>query len=186
MKTNFTPQYTHRVILHFRSICSSHLSFQQHLLSAQRVYSQYGIEICFGSGQSLALSEEEAEKYSVVDGECDWEITEGEISEIQKLGKPAASSGIFVYYVEKFKTGDLGCGGHAKDKPACLVSTNASKWDTAHEVGHVLLTSKFEPVHSRDIKNLMHADAAKYHKTPILTDSQISQIKRSPYCMKYL
>lgn len=176
-------QFTHRVTLHFRSLSLTNASFQSHLTSAEQVYAQYGIKIVFGSGMSLHLTDEQLKKYTQVDGTCNWKITTGEIAEIQKLGG-STSSGVTVFYVDRFKSGILGCGGHAPNKPACLVARSGSKWDTAHELGHVLLTSSFTPVHSTDINNLMHATASSYAKTPILTPKQVEQIKKSPFCVK--
>ena len=179
-------KFTHHVTLHFRSISLTSVPFAKMLECAQEVYKPYGIEIKFGTGQSLLLSEEETKKYEQIDGSCEWKITSGEYADVQKLGAETSPKGIKVYFVKKFSQANLlGCGGHAPNKPACIVAATSSKWVMAHEVGHVLLTSKFKPVHSSDKKNLMYKSAIPYKSVPILTDKQVEQVKKSPYCVKY-
>ena len=174
---------THRIRLNFVSLCLTNVQFETILKSTELVYSQYGIGVEFSSGVSLGLPPDKAKKYEKVDGACKWKITSGELSEIQNLGGPFPFLEIGVFYVDRFTSGLLGCGGHADGEPACIVAANASKWDTAHEIGHVLLGSAFRPVHSTDVKNLMHESASTYAKTPILTPTQVTQIKKHPSCM---
>ncbi len=175
--------FTHQVKLHVRSLSLTDVSFDTIKKSTEDVYTQYGIKIEWGPGMCLALSEDEAKKYEQVDGSCKWTLEPGERQDLQKLGGPIPSNEILVFYINRFTSGSLGCGGHMPNAPACIVAAHASRWDTAHEVGHVLLTSTFSPVHSEDTNNLMHATASTYPATPILTDSQVSQITSSPCCV---
>lgn len=175
---------THRVRLHFRSISLTDVPFDKHLSSAEAVYAPHGIKVEFGSGMSLGLSDEEARKFEQVDGSCTWSITSGEFAELQQMGGTVPSTEILVFYVNRFSSSTLlGCGGHATGRPACIVAAKGSRWDTAHEVGHVLLTSAFAPVHSPDAKNLMHASSVPA-TTPGLTAAQVTQIKKSPCCVR--
>ena len=177
--------FTHRVRLHFRSLSLTDVPFDTLLESAQKVYAPYGIKIEFRTGMSLGLSEDEAKQYDSVDGQCTWSISAGEFKEVQGLGGPVPPTEILVFYVQRFgKAGLLGCGGHTTGRPACIVAAKATQWDTAHEVGHVLLTPAFIPVHSSDTKNLMYAFSSKSTTTPVLTDAQVTQIKKSPCCVK--
>jgi hypothetical protein len=175
--------FTHRVRLHFRSLSLTDVAFDQILKSAEDCYAPHGIRIEFASGMSLGLSDDEAKKFEQVDGSCKWTVTEGEFAELQKLGGTVPSNEILVYYISKFDTSLLGCGGHAPNRPACILASKASRWDTAHEVGHVLLTSAFSPVHHANEKNLMHATSVPA-TTPSLDAAQVAQIKRSPCCVK--
>lgn len=177
---------THRVGLHFRSLSLTKASFDDHLKSAQQTYAQYGIRIDCMSGESLHLSEEQAKKFAKVDGACKWKITTGEYAEVQGLARHGVAwNDIVVYYVGAFSSATLlGCGGHLDGKPACIVAGKASKWDTAHEVGHVLLGPGFTPVHSSDRKNLMHATQATFSPLPVLSPAQVAQIKRSTCCVR--
>lgn len=179
-------KFTHRVGLHFRSLSLTNISFQTLLKSAELVYAQYGIQVVFRSGQSLGLSEAEAKRFEQVDGTCKWKITSGEYRDVQKLGGPVSPTEILVYYVKRFsKAGSLGCGGHIPGHPACIVAASGSRWTTAHEVGHVLLGSSFIPVHSSDTKNLMYKSTPGISaKLPILTNKQVTQIKKSPCCVR--
>jgi len=174
---------THRVRLHFRSLSLTETPFDELLRSAELVYAPHGIQIEFQSGMSLGLSEDEAERFQQIDGSCNWNIDSGEFSELQQLHAAVPSTEILVYYVERFgEAGLLGCGGHATERPACIVAARASRWDTAHEIGHVLLTSAFSPVHSTDPANLMFQFSSTSNTTPILTAAQVAQMKASPCC----
>jgi hypothetical protein len=174
---------THRVRLHFRSLSLTDTPFDELLRSAELVYAPHGIQVEFQSGMSLGLSPEEAERFQQVDGSCGWTIDSGEFSELQQLGEAVPETDILVYYVERFgEAGLLGCGGHAAGRPACIVASQASRWDTAHEIGHVLLTSAFSPVHSTDPANLMFQFSSTSSTTPILTADQVAQMKASPCC----
>lgn len=176
------PGYQHRVRLHFRSIARQNVAFKQSLLDAQVVYSQYGIKIEFGSGESLMLTAAQTQLFDRIDDRCRWVLTSGEFDQLHSLGSRAPSNEILVYYVKSLRQGKLGCGGHAPNRPAVTVGGQASRWDTAHEVGHVLLGSSFAPVHVNDRRNLMHPTVAKYATIPVLTDKQVKQMRRSVCC----
>ncbi|MCC6127092.1 MAG: peptidoglycan-binding protein [Pirellulales bacterium] len=175
--------FDRRVRLHFRSIALTNVPFERSLSNAEIVYAQYGIKIEFASGQSIALTESQREKFDQIDQECNWDLNDGEFNELQGLGSRAPANDILVFYVHTFADGNtLGCGGHAPNRPACTVTANALAWDTAHEVGHVLLTSRFSPVHVNDRRNLMHPTSRSLASTPILTDRQVAKIRSSPLC----
>ena len=174
--------YKHRVRLHFRSIALQNVFFQTTLKSTQLVYAQYGIKIEFGSGQSLLLTPDQMNIFDKIDGECNWSITDGEYNQLHNLGNRCPPNEVLVYYVKKLHDA-LGCGGHAPKRPAVTVAAKASQWDTAHEVGHVLLGSGFRPVHSAHLGNLMHESASTYFQTPILTDKQIKQMRKHICCI---
>jgi len=176
--------YTSQVTLHFRSISLTNVPFSQSMANAEKVYAQYGIKIQFGSGKSLLLSESEEQVFNQVDGECNWAINSGEFNQLHRLGGRVPSTDILVYFVRRFASQNLlGCGGHATNRPACTVAANASPWDTAHEIGHVLLTSSFRPVHvSSHRRNLMYPWSSNDRRTKVLTNSQINQIRRSTCC----
>lgn len=173
---------THYVRLHFRSLSLTDVPFHHLLQNTQIVYRQYGIRIDFASGKSLALTPQQAQRYATVDGQCTWDITSGEHSEVQQLGGPVPSFDIAVYYISRFSEALRGCGGHAAGRPACIVAANGGPWTTAHEVGHVLLTSSFSPVHSPDSNNLMFTPTPTTASVPILTAAQVQKMKESPCC----
>lgn len=175
--------FTHRVRLHFRSISLTEVPFNTILAHTQSVYAPYGIKIEFASGMSLGLPEDQLAELTRIDSACVWDVTSGDAADLLKLGVGIGPTDIAVFYVDSFADGDLGCGGHLKNKPACIVARTGSKWDTAHEVGHVLLGSGFSPVHVDDINNLMHPTASAYAKTPVFTDAQLQRIRASNLCV---
>ena len=176
------PSYQHRVRLHFRSIALHKIPFERSLLDAQVIFGQYGIKVEYGSGESLLLTPAQMRLFDRIDNDCEWTLSAGEYNELHSLGTRAPDNEILVYQVKALKGGDLGCGGHAVNRPAVTVAAAASRWDTAHEVGHVLLGSSFSPVHVSDRRNLMHPTTSRYATIPVLTDGQVKQMRRSVCC----
>jgi hypothetical protein len=177
------PGFKHRVGLHFRSLALTNVPFERSLANAEKIYGFYGIKAEFASGQSIALTADQRAKFDKIDQECDWDLNDGEFNELQSLGSRAPSTDILVFFVHSFAESTLlGCGGHAKDRPACTIAARAGAWDMAHEVAHVLLTSSFAPVHNSDRRNLMHATEPFVTRVPVFSDRQIAQIRKSPLC----
>jgi Putative peptidoglycan binding domain len=176
------PGYQHHVRLHYRSIALPKVSFERSLLDAQVIFGQYGIKVDYGSGESMLLTPAQMRLFDRIDNDCEWTLSTGEYNELHSLGTRAPDNEILVYQVKALKAGLLGCGGHAVNRPAVTVAAHASRWDTAHEVGHVLLGSGFSPVHVNDRRNLMHPTAATYSTIPVLTDKQVQQMRRSVCC----
>lgn len=172
----------YRVGLHFRSLAMTQVSFDRHLRSTHQVYDRCGITIEMKSAKSLHLSEADARRFKRMDGTCEWEITSGEYADLQRLSSDVSSSEIVVFYVDGFDGDHDGCGGHLRNRPACIVGAATNQWVTAHEVGHVLLTSSFLPVHHASHRNLMNG-SVNGHATPFLNLEQVAQIKRSRCCV---
>jgi len=185
--------YTHRVGLHFRSLKLTNVPFNRILNTAKTIYAQYGIKLEYRSGESLNLTDAEARKFARIDGTCRWEITNGEYAELQRLGGATPNNEITVFYVDGFSEAINGCGGHLKNRPACFVADQGTRWTTAHEIGHVLLTGGFDNdpttpgvnnAHSNDNANLMYRRSSLgFANVPILTAAQVRQIKSSPCCV---
>lgn len=175
------PRHTHRVRLHFRSISMQNVPFETSLTAAQEVYDQYGIKIEFGSGESLMLTPAQAAIFDRIDQACEWELNSGEYAQLHQLGTPAPSNEIVVYYVRELQDAG-GCGGHATNRPAVTVAAATTKWATAHEVGHALLTKDFNPIHFSDTNNLMWDQVLNFSGTPLLTDKQVAKIRTSLFC----
>lgn len=177
-------QFTHSIRLHFKSLTLTDVPFNTILSSTQAVYAQYGIKVDFGSGESLRLAPDQAARLQQIDGQCGWTVTSGEYAELQRLGTPVSPNDIVVYFVDRFGQALNGCGGHMPNRPACIVARAGTKFCTAHEVCHVLLTSAFSPVHINDIHNLMHSVDLPRTATPVLTPAQVARIKLSPLCRR--
>jgi hypothetical protein len=173
----------HRVRLHFRSIALTDVPFHRSLANTENVFAQYGIKIEFASGQSIGLSPDQQQLFLQIDQDCTWELDDGEFSELHELGTPAPPNDVLVFHVSKFSENTLlGCGGHAKNRPACTVAAHAGAWDTAHEVCHVLLGKAFAPVHIVDQRNLMYQYSIARSAIPVLTSRQVAQIRTSACC----
>jgi hypothetical protein len=175
--------FTHAISLHFRSLTLTDVPFDTILSSTQAVYAQFGIRVDFGSGLSLGLSDDVADRFKQIDGQCNWNAA-GEFFDVEQLGGGIPSGGIGVFFVDRFEQALNGCGGHAPNRPACIVAKAGTNFCTAHEVCHILLTSGFSPVHIDDATNLMHSVDLQRATTPTLTQAQRDQVKRSPLCRK--
>lgn len=179
-------RHQHRVRLHFRSVALTNVPFDRILSDTEIIYAQYGIQIVFANGESLGLSDADTALFEQIDQDCKWTLNDGEFNQLHSLGSPAPANDVLVYYVKTFKKATLlGCGGHATKRPALTVAARASRWDTAHELGHVLLTSAFAPVHLNDTRNLMHPTASAYMDIPVLNDKQVQQIRASVCCQAF-
>lgn len=178
------PGFQHRVRLHFRSINLTNVTFARIFSSTERVYAQYGIKIEMASGKSLLLTPEQTNRFFWINESCAWTIDSGELHELQGMGGSVPSNEILVYYVNRFDDSNLlGCGGHANNRPAATIASHGHRYDTAHEVGHVLLTSHFSPVHSGKTSNLMYAYSVNNHETPVLENKQLDQMRSSVCCV---
>lgn len=175
--------FTHAISLHFRSLTLTAVPFNTILASTQAVYAQFGIRVDFGSGLSLGLSPEDADRFRQIDGQCQWTAS-GEFFDVQQQGGTIPAGGIGVFFVDRFQQALNGCGGHAPDRPACIVAKAGTRFCTAHEVCHILLTPGFTPVHINDTTNLMHSVDLQRAAVPTLTQAQVDQIKRSPLCRR--
>ncbi len=175
--------FKHRIRIHFRSLALSDVPFERILSSAQAVYAQYGIEIFFASGESLGLSTDQEARFNVVGQNCTWDLDSGEFADLQAMGTPVPNTDVKLFIVNQFQeTNVLGCGGHAAGKPACAVTHDCSRWDPAHEIGHVLLTKAFSPVHSTSPRNLMFGTSSNGPTTLALTEKQLLKMRSSPVC----
>ncbi len=175
--------FTHRVRLHFRSISLTDVPFETVLSHTQLVYAQHGIKVEYGSGMSLMLTPAETAQLEQIDGTCTWSITNGEYANLLQRGGSVPSNEITVFFVNRFSESINGCGGHMANRPACIVAKAGTKWCTAHEVCHVLLTSSFTPVHITNTGNLMHPVDITRSATPGLTPAQVTRIKASAMCV---
>lgn len=175
------PRPSHRVRAHFRSLSLTVVPFEDAFRNASTVYGQYGIDFQFGSGASLLLTPAQTALFDRIDEDCNWTLTSGEYDQLHGLGAPSPNNGIKIYFVNKMR-GVLGCGGHAPNRPAATVAAAAWRWDMAHEVGHVLLTSSFAPVHHPHARNLMNSFPANNAVIKVLTVAQVRQMRLHPCC----
>ena len=177
------PSFTHRINLHFRALSLTDVPFDRMMSSTERVYAQYGIEARFASGASLALSEADQNRFNIIKQNCDWVMDSGEFFELQQMGPSFPLTDIGVFIVNKFQqTEVLGCGGHSTNEPACTVTHDCRRWDVAHELCHVLLTSAFVPAHTSDTRNLMFVHSNHGDNPLALTEKQLARIRLSPLC----
>lgn len=181
----------HRVRLHFRSIAVPFVPEFTALAFAQQVYGQYDIDIVMASGQSLALDPLETVKLHTIDGQCKWDQTNDEQKLLFGMGgtQGVNPTDVLVYYVNAIKkdNGDElnGCAGHEPTQPAVVVGSAGSRWTLAHELGHVLLGSKFDPVHmDDDTTNVMHSPTTDITANPPnFNEAQLEAIRKSKCCV---
>jgi hypothetical protein len=178
---------THRFRIVFRSIAIPIIPEMQALAAARSVYERYGFRVDEGPGMSLLLSPDEALTLNVLDGECLWDQEHDEQELLFSIGggrQGVAHTDIMVYYVNDIHEPDGspigGCAGHRPGAPAVVVRSAAARFSMAHEVCHVLLTSRFAPVHHASANNLMFDTEAWTADPPGLNEAQVRAIRRSP------
>jgi peptidoglycan hydrolase-like protein with peptidoglycan-binding domain len=184
-------KFDFRIRVHLRTINTPAVSEFTQFAGAQEVFRQYGIDMQMATGQSLLLTDEERLKLNVVDGQCLWDQVSDEQRLLHDLGgrQGVGPTDILVYFANEIKkldgSGLDGCAGHAPGRPAVMLSSTATKYAMAHEVCHVLLSSKFSPVHVTDKSNLMFDGyLGNLTKTPpVLTADQLKAVRASPYCV---
>ena len=176
------PAPRHRVRVHFRSIAMADVPFENSFRNARTVYGQYGINFEFGSGESLLLTSAQTALFDRIDQQCNWIMTSGEYDQLHRLGASSPRNHVKVYFVNRMR-GVLGCGGHAPNRPAATVAKTAWRWDMAHEVGHVLLTSSFPQVHHPHARNLMNAFPANNAVIKVLTVAQVRKMRSHACCL---
>jgi len=116
-----------------------------------------------------------------IDVQCTWQPSSVEYTELIGSASDVSSSEIVVFYVDRFSEARLlGCGGHLPNRPACIVAAAGTQWTTAHEAGHVLLSSNYLPVHHADEGNLMFAFSINRSTPPWLNIDQVEQMRKSP------
>lgn len=182
--------FTHRLSIHLRSIAIPAVGEFRQLKEMQRVYAQFGIDVVMASGLSLGLSAQDTITLTKVDGACKWDEVSEDQKLLQDLGRDQVPANQIVVYfatILRIKNNETlqGCASHRPGKPACMVASDATDPTTmAHEVGHVLLTSTFDPVHTADSKNLMCEAAMCTGNPATLTAAQLTKIKASPFLAK--
>jgi hypothetical protein len=182
--------FTHRLRIHMRSISMPDVGEMRQLAEMRRVYAQYGIDVIMASGMSLGLTDHETVTLDAVDGQCKWDEVSEDQQLLQDLGtSQVPANEIVVYFATILKKTDgstlQGCASHRPGKPACMVAAKAKDVTTmAHEVGHVLLTSAFAPVHTSDSSNLMCEAPICTGDPANLTADQLEKIKLSPFITK--
>ncbi len=177
-------RHSHEVRVHFRSLAVFPLQPPQvQLDSAQIAFDQYGIKIRLMSELCLDLTEEQLAMFETFDEQCNWDISSGEYAELQKLGPSVMLNEIGVFIVNHMSA-HTGCAGHAPGKPAVAIAADSYRWVLAHEIGHVLLTKHFVPVHWSRRDNLMW-DAGHTNNpspVPVLSDRQVVAMRKSLCC----
>lgn len=154
---------------------------------AEKLYGSNGIYFDIRQQMCLALSEEQAIKLAVIDGQCKWDQNNAEQDDLFELVKGRVGSGISIFIVGGINTDGTntlaGCAGHDPSKPAVVVSATGTMYTLAHELGHVLLTSTFSPVHETVTSNIMINGTHKIPENsfPTFNKTQVTQILKSKH-----
>jgi hypothetical protein len=154
----------------------------------EQVFAQYAIEVVMMSGQSVKLPPDAELTLKIVDGDCKWDQVSDEQRLLHGTGSKqgVGANDVTVYFATTLREQNgntlQGCAGHAPDRPAVMIASDAiDKTTMAHEVCHVLLGSAFTPVHEKDSNNLMCEAAICTGNPAVLNDTQLKQIRTSRF-----
>ncbi|MBK8182946.1 MAG: hypothetical protein IPK63_08600 [Candidatus Competibacteraceae bacterium] len=161
--------------------------YNKSITFAEKLYGSNGIYFDIRQQLCLALTETQQTKLAVIDGQCKWDQNNAEQDDLFELVKGRVGAGISIFIVGGIntdgKTTLAGCAGHSPSKPAAVVSATGTMYTLAHELGHVLLTSTFSPVHETSNSNIMvngtHNIPAD--SFPTFNATQIKQILKSTH-----
>ncbi|MBL8259677.1 MAG: hypothetical protein JNM60_07720 [Candidatus Competibacteraceae bacterium] len=153
---------------------------------AEKLYGSNGIYFDIRQQACLALTDEQTVKLAVIDGQCKWDQNNAEQDDLFELVKDRVGTGITAFIVGGIHDGAnsiAGCAGHNPAKPAIAVSAAGTLYTLAHELGHVLLTSTFAPVHETVTSNIMINGTHKIPENsfPTFNKKQIAQILKSTH-----
>lgn len=184
--------FTHKIRLHLRSIAMPQVSEMTQLKIMSEVYAQYAIKIEMASGESVGFDTKgQPITVTVIDGDCKWDQLSDEQRLLQDLGdkQDTHPNDITVYYAPTLRERDggtlQGCAGSLPTRPAVMIAADATdKTTMAHEVGHILLSSSFVPVHDNDSDNLMCAAPMCTGKPAYLNDKQLKAIRACRFLIK--
>jgi hypothetical protein len=151
---------------------------------AEQLYGKHGIYFDIVSQMCLALDAAQQVRLAVIDGSCQWDQNNSEQAELHTLvNAPSGQVSVFIVGGIQQDTGPLaGCAGHAPDTPAAVVSGSVgTKFTLAHEVGHILLTSSYSPVHETSTSNIMIGGTHRIpvNGSPDFNEAQLRQIMSS-------
>lgn len=181
-----------RIPIHIRTLALPKFNYNKSIEFAEKLYGSIGVYFDIQSGLCMALSKANSVKLAVIDGTCKWDQNNSEQDDLYKLAGLSRSDGVIAFIVGGIKqpsgSGLNGCAGHEPDKPAFVVSANASNFTLAHELGHVLLGPKYSPVHTTSMSNIMFGGGtSKIPSTtsPTFDAKQTAQILKSSYLKDY-
>ncbi len=175
---------TKRLSLAIYTLAQVKFEYFKALEFAEKLYGKHGILFDVVAQQCLALKKADQVKLAVIDGTCKWDQNNSEQDDLWELVKPPVGRLVvfIVGGIQKPKGPSAGCAGHAPSKPAVVVSGSlGTNFTLAHEVGHVLLTSDFTPVHTFSKRNIMVNGTHKIPKKsfPDFNRKQLKQIMKS-------
>lgn len=154
------------------------------LTFAEQLYGKHGILFDVVDQRCLALSAAQQVSLAVIDGTCEWDQNNSEQDDLHALvSAPPGRLCVFIVGGIQKPDGPLaGCAGHAPDTPAVVVSgAMGTNYTLAHEIGHVLLTSSYSPVHETSTSNIMVGGTWRIpaNSSPDFDADQVRQILTS-------
>lgn len=178
---------SHEARITIRSIALPEFDYAMAKRNAEQLYGSNGIYFNVVSEQCTALSEEMALRLAVIDGTCRWNQFSEEQDDLYDAVGGSMFSGILVCFVGSLMKPDggrlNGCAGHEPAKPTAVIGKSATVWTMAHEVGHILLSPSYSPVHTASSGNIMYRRSSTFTaaSSPSFDAAQVTQMKSSRY-----
>ncbi len=181
------PKYTKRIPIHIRSIAQPTFDLRKSLAYTQGLYASIDVHFDIQSNQGMALKKNDLIKLSTINGACTYNQSNAEHTLLYKLAGLTKKDGLVVFIVkgiQKPNGGILnGCAGFLPGSPSVIVSSTASIFTIAHEIGHVLLGA-YAPSHTKSKRNIMFGGGTNNipaNSFPSFDQNQKNAIHLSPY-----
>lgn len=167
------PRLAYRLRLAIRVVSTPDLPVADMIDRMREVFERAGCQVEVASSQTLDLGG----KLDIDTGACSASTLTADQAAIFSRREGMEPRDIAVYFVRTTVPPFNGCAAHPPDRPGVIVSSYASAWTLAHEVGHVLGLD-----HVADARRLMTSlgTANIIDPPPNLTDNEIGTMTSSP------
>jgi hypothetical protein len=187
--------------LHIKVLTSPTIDLETMIDNARVIYDTIGVSVVVASREELTAAAIGAATFNTLDAMdvagCDGAGTSADQNTLFAFRNNAAADDLCLYFVTSVTstTGALnGCGSFPANQPGAVVSSGASAWTLAHEVGHVLGLNHIGGEHTAcpaatpqccdtpDFTRLMTGCSTNnITSTPTLSNSEASDVYDSPF-----
>ncbi len=172
------PPVNRRVAVHTKIVVPPPLSLARMFQGMRTVYAARGIEVEWASDEQLTVPEE-TEIVQLGGAGCrSTNVLSDEQLSLFAHRRFAGEGEIVAYFVEATDPITNGCSMHPFGRPGTIITSIATEWTLAHEIGHVLGLKHVID----DLNSLMTKDGTANitNPPPDMSPAEVQQLKTSP------